>query len=155
MALLSRWVLAHKGSVVISWLVLTIAGIVLAGPAIDALEPGFSVPNKEGWETNKAIAARYGDTGGDTAPLVPVVTLPEGKTLDSPGVKPSWRQSTSACAGRCRDRGSPRLPRPATVPSSQTMDEPRSRLPTRGRIRARSSARPQRRRRLAAGRWKA
>jgi putative drug exporter of the RND superfamily len=87
MALLSRWVLAHKGSVVISWLVLTIAGIVLAGPAIDALEPGFSVPNKEGWETNKAIAARYGDTGGDTAPLVPVVTLPEGKTLDSPGVK--------------------------------------------------------------------
>ena len=34
-----------------------------------------------------ARAERYGDTGGDTAPLVPVVTLPEGKTVDSPGVR--------------------------------------------------------------------
>ena len=56
-------------------------------PRHRALEPGFSVPNKEGWETNEAIAARYGDTGGDTAPLVPVVTLPKGKTVDSPGIK--------------------------------------------------------------------
>jgi putative drug exporter of the RND superfamily len=84
---LTRWVLAHKRTVVLSWLVLTIAGIALAGPATDALEPGFSVPNKEGWETNEAIAARYGDTGGVTAPLVPVVTLPEGRTVASPGVR--------------------------------------------------------------------
>jgi putative drug exporter of the RND superfamily len=87
MSSLTRWVLAHKRTVVLSWLVLTIAGIAAAGPATDALEPGFSVPNKEGWETNEAIAARYGDTGGETAPLVPVVTLPEGKTVDSPGVR--------------------------------------------------------------------
>jgi putative drug exporter of the RND superfamily len=84
---LTRWVLVHKRTVVIVWLVLTVTGIAVAGPATDALEPGFSVPNKEGWETNAAIAARYGDTGGDTAPLVPVVTLPEGKTVDSPGVR--------------------------------------------------------------------
>jgi RND superfamily putative drug exporter len=84
---LTRWVLAHKRTVVLSWLVLTIAGIALAGPATDALEPGFSVPDKEGWETNEAIAARYGDTGGDTPPLVPVVTLPEGTTVESPGVR--------------------------------------------------------------------
>jgi MMPL family len=48
---------------------------------------GYSVPGKEGWETNEAIAARYGDTGRDTAPLVPVVVLPEGKTVDAPGVR--------------------------------------------------------------------
>ena len=33
------------------------------------------------------IAERYQGTGGDTAPLVPVVTLPEGESVDSPGVK--------------------------------------------------------------------
>jgi RND superfamily putative drug exporter len=84
---LTHWVLAHKLFVVISWLVLTVAGIAAAGPASDALKPEFSVPGKEGWETNEAIAARYGDTGGDTAPLVPVVTLPNGTTVDSPRVR--------------------------------------------------------------------
>jgi putative drug exporter of the RND superfamily len=84
---LTAWVLAHKRTVILAWLVLTTAGIAVAGPATDALEPGFSVPDKEGWETNEAIAARYGDTGGDTAPLVPVVTLPQGRTVDSPGVR--------------------------------------------------------------------
>jgi putative drug exporter of the RND superfamily len=86
-AALTRWVLGHKRTVVVSWLVLTIIGIVVAGPATDALEPGYSVPNKEGWETNQAISARYGNTGRDTPPLVPVVVLPEGKTVDSPGVR--------------------------------------------------------------------
>lgn len=54
MSSLTRWVLAHERIVVVWWLVLTIAGLAAAGPAIDALEPGFSVPDKEGWETNEA-----------------------------------------------------------------------------------------------------
>ena len=72
---LTRWVLAHKRTVALTWLVLTIAGIMASGPASEALEPEFSVPDKEGWETNVAIAERYQGTGGDAAPLVPVVTL--------------------------------------------------------------------------------
>ena len=87
MSALTRWVLAHKKTVVLAWLVLTIAGMAAAGPASEALEPEFSVPDKEGWETNQVIAERYGGTGGDTAPLVPVVTLPEGESVDSPAVK--------------------------------------------------------------------
>ncbi len=87
MSSLTRWVLAHKRTVVLSWLVLTVVGIAVAGPAADALTPGYSVPGKEGWETNVAVAARYGDTGGITSPLVPVVTLPEGKTVDATGVR--------------------------------------------------------------------
>src|SRR5690349_23052767 len=51
--------LAHKKTVVISWVLLTIAGIMAAGPASRALNQKFSVPNKEGWETNEAIAAKY------------------------------------------------------------------------------------------------
>ena len=42
------------------------------------------MPGREGFETNREIAARYGN-GGDVAPIVPVVTLPEGTTVDSPG----------------------------------------------------------------------
>ena len=92
MSSLTRWVLAHKRTVVLGWLVLTIAGIMAAGPASDALESEFSVPDKEGWETNVAIADRYQGTGGDTAPLVPVVTLPEGETVASPGVRAELAQ---------------------------------------------------------------
>jgi RND superfamily putative drug exporter len=84
---LTRWVLAHKRTVVLTWVVLTIAGIMAAGPATDALDPEFSVPNKEGWETNQTIAQHYRGTGGDTSPLVPVVTLPKGTSADSPAVK--------------------------------------------------------------------
>jgi RND superfamily putative drug exporter len=87
MSSLTRWVLAHKRIVVVTWLVLTIAGVAAAGPATDALEPEFSVPDKEGWETNVAIAERYWGTGGDSAPLIPVVTLPAGRSVESPAVR--------------------------------------------------------------------
>jgi RND superfamily putative drug exporter len=84
---LTRWVLAHKKTVVITWIFLTIAGVAASGPATDALDPEFSVPNKEGWETNQTIAQDYRGTGGDTMPLVPVVTLLKGTSADSPAVK--------------------------------------------------------------------
>ncbi len=87
MAPLTRWVLAHKRTVVISWIVLTVAGIMAAGPASRALDQKFSVPNKEGWETNETIAAKYNGTGGDTSPLLPVVKIPDGQSVDSPQVK--------------------------------------------------------------------
>ena len=87
MSSLTRWVLAHKKTVVVTWILLTIAGVAAAGPASDALDPEFSVPNKEGWETNQTIAQHYRGTGGDTMPLVPVVTLPKGTSADSPAVK--------------------------------------------------------------------
>src|SRR3954451_23956855 len=87
MSSLTRWVLAHKRIVVATWVVLTIAGIAASGPASDALKQKFSVPNQEGWETNVAISQQYGGTGGDQAPLIPVVALPDGKTVDSAGVR--------------------------------------------------------------------
>jgi RND superfamily putative drug exporter len=87
MSSLTRWVLAHKRIVVGFWIVATVAGIMAAGPASEALDQKFSVPNEEGWETNVAIAKRYNGTGGDSTPLVPVVALPAGKTVDSPGVR--------------------------------------------------------------------
>jgi RND superfamily putative drug exporter len=86
MGALTGWVLGHKRLVVGLWLLVTIAALVALGPAGSALSDEFSVPGREGFETNKELAAIYG-TGGDVAPIVPVVTLPAGTTVDSPGVR--------------------------------------------------------------------
>jgi putative drug exporter of the RND superfamily len=82
----TRWVLAHKRIVIGFWLALTLVGMASAGPATSALKQKFSVPGREGWKANAAILRDYG-TGGDLAPIVPVVTLPAGRTVDAPGVK--------------------------------------------------------------------
>ena len=83
---LTRSVLQHKRAVAISWLVLTLVGIVAAGPASSALDQRFSVPGREGWDASVEIERVYGN-GGETLPLMPVVTLPKGTTVDSPGVR--------------------------------------------------------------------
>jgi RND superfamily putative drug exporter len=81
----TRFVLNHKRLVVALWIAVTVAAFAAVGPANNALSQQFSLPGTEGFETNEQLAATYGN-GGDVAPLVPVVTLPDGKTVDSPGV---------------------------------------------------------------------
>jgi RND superfamily putative drug exporter len=82
----SRWILEHKRLVVGFWVVVTIAGFTALQPATDALADDFRpVPGREGFETNREITTLYGN-GGDVVPIVPVVTLPEGRTFESPGV---------------------------------------------------------------------
>jgi putative drug exporter of the RND superfamily len=83
---LTRRVLQHKRFVALGWLLLTIVGIGAAGPASEALDQRFSVPGREGWDASQEIQQVFGN-GGETLPLVPVVTLPRGTTVDSPGVK--------------------------------------------------------------------
>ena len=83
---ITRWVLGHKRLVVAFWVVLTLVGAASSGSATKALKQKFSVPGKEGWVTNQAINRHFGGTGGNTSPLLPVVTLPAGATVASPGV---------------------------------------------------------------------
>jgi RND superfamily putative drug exporter len=64
----------------------TLAAFAAVGPAGSALSDEFSIPGREGFETNEELVAIYG-AGGDVAPIVPVVTLPAGTTVDSPGVR--------------------------------------------------------------------
>src|SRR4051794_35399172 len=87
MTKLTRWVLAHRKLVVGFWVVVTLVGIGTAGAATDAMKQKFSVPGREGWETNQEIAKNYRGTGGNGAPLVPVVTLPAGKAASDPAVR--------------------------------------------------------------------
>ncbi|HEY7151260.1 MAG TPA: MMPL family transporter [Solirubrobacterales bacterium] len=86
MSAITRWVLAHKRIVTLFWVALTVIGIASVNSATKALDQKFSVPGKEGWETNVAIAEHFHGMGGDTAPIVPVVTLPSGETVNSPDV---------------------------------------------------------------------
>jgi RND superfamily putative drug exporter len=86
MAALTGWVLSHKRLVLGLWLVVWIAAVAALGPAGNSLSQQFNVPGREGFETNKELAEIYG-AGGDVAPIVPVVTLAAGKTVDSPGVR--------------------------------------------------------------------
>ena len=83
MASLTRWVLAHKRLIVGLWLVVAIGGLAAMRPAGDALSQQFNLPGTEAFIANSRVAAAYG-SGGDVAPLVPVVTLPKGTTVDSP-----------------------------------------------------------------------
>jgi RND superfamily putative drug exporter len=84
---MTRWTLRHRRLVVIAWLVLTIVGIATVNNATKAMDQKFSVPGREGWETNAQIAQIYHGTGSDTSPLLPVVTLPAGKSVSDPSVR--------------------------------------------------------------------
>jgi RND superfamily putative drug exporter len=57
---------------------------------IDSLSTQFRVPGEEGFETNREIVGTFGN-GGNSSPIVPVVTLPAGTTVDSPGVRRELR----------------------------------------------------------------
>ncbi len=85
MTALTRFVLGHKRLVVGFWVVVTIAAFAALQPSSKALTQEFSAPGLEASEANDKLAAIYGN-GGDIAPIVPVVRLPQGKTVDSPGV---------------------------------------------------------------------
>jgi putative drug exporter of the RND superfamily len=81
---LTEFLLRHKLAVVAAWLVVLVAGGAAAGAVPGRLSQEFSFPGEEGYEANVAILEAYG-TGGPGNPLVPVVELPEGVTVDSPG----------------------------------------------------------------------
>ena len=82
---LSRCVIAPRRSVGLFWLVVTLAGIVTVGTTVNRLSTEFSVPGKEGPATSGKIAAIYGISNFDNN-VVPVIQLPAGTTVDSPGV---------------------------------------------------------------------
>jgi putative drug exporter of the RND superfamily len=88
---LTHRVLRHKRLVAISWILLTVVGMAAAGPASEALDQRFSVPGREGWDTSQEILHTYGN-GGESPPLVPVVSLPEGTSASSPGVRAELRK---------------------------------------------------------------
>ena len=92
MASLSRWVLSHKLIVVIAWVITTLVGFALSQAATNALSQQFQLPGREAYVTNLTIERTFGN-GGETNPIVGVVTLPQGTTVDSPGIRAELRRA--------------------------------------------------------------
>ncbi len=82
----TRWVLAHRRVVAAFWILVTLVGVATVGTATGAFSTKFSVPGREGFQTNDRIAHIY-HGGGRYAPLVPVVTLPAGASVSSSAVR--------------------------------------------------------------------
>jgi putative drug exporter of the RND superfamily len=100
---LTRFLLRHKLAVVAAWLVVLVAGVAAAGAVPGRLSQEFSFPGEPGYEANVAILAEYGN-GGPGNPLVPVVTLPEGTTVDTPGVAGALERAYAGVAADPRLR---------------------------------------------------
>ena len=85
MGRISHFVLAHRKWVGLFWLVVTVVGIATVSTTTNRLSTAYSVPGREGFETSAKISALYG-ISDEVEALVPVVQLPPGTTVNSPGV---------------------------------------------------------------------
>ena len=85
MTTLTRQVLAHRRIVAAFWIGVTLVGIATVSQSTKSFSKEFSVPGRQGYETNSQILKLF-HQGGRTAPLVPTVTLPAGASVSSPAV---------------------------------------------------------------------
>jgi RND superfamily putative drug exporter len=83
-----RWVLAHKRTVVVAWIIVSVAAIASVQQSADALSKEFQLPGRESTDAASLIEQRFGNGGNEPlGPLVSVVQLPEGTTVDTAGVR--------------------------------------------------------------------
>jgi len=93
------WILRHRKLVILVWVVVAVAAFAATRPAVDALSTEFSLPGREASKGADLIFAKYGNGGNQVnGPIVPVVTLPAGTTVDSPGVRPQLAAAFSRIA---------------------------------------------------------
>jgi putative drug exporter of the RND superfamily len=83
---LGSTLLRRKAWVAGLWVAVFAGGVLLVGSTLGATKPSVFASGRESFDANARILATYGN-GGTSAPIVPVVTLADGKTVDSPGVK--------------------------------------------------------------------
>lgn len=105
----TRWVLAHRKTVLFGWLVIAVVAFASVQQSADALSSEFNLPGRESSDAADYIYAEYGNGGNRVSgPLVPVVQLPEGTTVDSPGVREQLARAFGAVS--------------ASVPGSRSAD---------------------------------
>ncbi|MFN8124597.1 MAG: MMPL family transporter [Thermoleophilia bacterium] len=96
----TRFILRHRLPVALLWLVVAVAAFAATAPASDSLSSEFSLPGRESSRAGDVLASRFPSGGPQVnGPLVTVVRLPEGTTVDSPGVK----AELAAAFGRVAD----------------------------------------------------
>ncbi|HET7432898.1 MAG TPA: MMPL family transporter [Nocardioides sp.] len=78
-----RWgelVLRHRALIVIGWALILVAGGAVSSTVSDRMTVSFSLPGQPGDEAANKIIALY-HNGGNTAPLIATVTMPQGETI--------------------------------------------------------------------------
>ncbi|MFB8177379.1 MMPL family transporter [Streptomyces sp. NPDC055966] len=85
---LSGWVIRHRLVVGLSWLVITVVGMLVAPSLSGRLQPGTHVTGP-GYTANVQIARSYG--GATQDPAVVVLDLPTGQTVNSPQARAKLR----------------------------------------------------------------
>ncbi|MGI8714401.1 MAG: MMPL family transporter, partial [Solirubrobacteraceae bacterium] len=81
---LTRFVLRHKLLIVVSWLALAVAGAMTVGATTGRLTTSFAMPGAAS-RADAQIQALYRHNGSQD-PTIPVITLPPGVTIHTPGV---------------------------------------------------------------------
>jgi RND superfamily putative drug exporter len=92
---LSRFVLRHKGAVLVFWLVVLMAGGVASAKLSGRLSPSFALPGAPGYQANQQILRLYGN-GGNGNPEVAVVQLPPGQNAASPAMRQTLSRAFDA-----------------------------------------------------------
>ncbi|MFE4627457.1 MMPL family transporter [Streptomyces mirabilis] len=85
---LSGWVIRHRLVVGLSWLVITVVGMLVAPSLSGRLQPGTHVTGP-GYTANVQVARSYG--GATQDPAVVVLDLPTGQTVNSPQAQAKLR----------------------------------------------------------------
>jgi putative drug exporter of the RND superfamily len=83
---LGSTLLRRKAWIAGLWVAIFAGGALLVGSTLGATKPSVFASGRESFTANARILETYGN-GGTSTPIVPVLTLPEGKTVDSPGVR--------------------------------------------------------------------
>ena len=95
----ARFVLRHKRFVVAAWLLVLVAGVPNLQRITNSLSQQFSVPGREGFQTNAELLKRF-HIDPNISSVVPVFQLPQGKTVSSPGVRRELGAALAAAAAR-------------------------------------------------------
>src|ERR1700674_542130 len=77
---IAEFVLRHRKLVLISWLLIVIAGVALTSQTNKRLVIDFSLPGQPGTQTANMIDAEF-KSGGKTAPYLISLTMPVGQTV--------------------------------------------------------------------------
>ena len=92
MAKWSAFVLGHKRLVLLLWLLCFVPAVFATMHISNRLSQQNALPGQPAYEANQEILRLYG-TGGAKLPLVPVVVLPAGSTVEAPAARQELGQS--------------------------------------------------------------
>jgi RND superfamily putative drug exporter len=99
MLALSRFVLRHKGAVLVFWLVVLVAGGAASAKLSSRLSPSFALPGAPGYQANQQILRLYGN-GGNGNPEVAVVQLPAGENAAGPAMRQALGRAFDAVSAQ-------------------------------------------------------